>query len=207
MTDKLGVEWRLREVMTKPYACNARLAPQIEALAEVMQSHGIKAKDVRAIRVGVDSAAISHGLADHSLPTTSSEIQMSTPIAMALRLVSGANDFAAYADIALDDGPIPEPIADLARRVETYADAECTEMRSRGRMAKVSVETIDGRTVSALASAPRPADLREGDVLTKFRSLAARRVDDDTVEQIAEAVLHLETLKDVRTLTALLRPV
>jgi 2-methylcitrate dehydratase PrpD len=205
LVESLGTDWQLSHVMTKPYACNARLTPQIDALTKLIAEYNLRPSDIHRIRVGTDDAAVSHGLADPgSAGLSVSATQMSTPVAMALRIVRGANDFDAYFQLTLGDGIDAVAVADLAKRVETYVDDDCNSARPTRRIAKVIVATIDGRLLRAEAASPEPTDLREQDVVEKFHRLAADHLDEAAVQQVIEIVGDLEVLDDIRTLTNLL---
>jgi 2-methylcitrate dehydratase PrpD len=131
--------------------------------------------------------------------------KFSIPYAVAAALVRGAADVAAFDPAALGD----PKIRGLARRVKVSADPDMSPREVAHPTARVSITLRDGRTLEETttvvrgdAANPVPAE----DVMTKFRELSTPVLGELRCRRVMQAVHELDTLKDIRDLTAPLVP-
>jgi 2-methylcitrate dehydratase PrpD len=114
-------------------------------------------------------------------------------------------DVSAFAPAALTD----ERIRGLARRVEVSADPEMSPRRVDRPTARVCITLANGRVLEETATVvrgdaanPVPAE----EVVAKFVGLAAPVLGEARARRVVHTVHELDTLKDVRDLTASLVP-
>ena len=135
-------------------------------------------------------------------PRTAYDAQFSLPFSVAAALLDGRVGLDTYAAERLCD---PARLA-LADRVTHTVDPD--SLFPRGFPGWVRLRLKDGRTLEARApdgrgsrARPLPAEV----IVEKFRDNAARALPPPRVAEIERAVLALDTLGDVRALTALWR--
>lgn len=108
------------------FACSAgstpTAAPQSTSVATVMaglmKEHGLKAKDVERIEVGLNQRIIHHG-GSILEPHDALGAQFSLTFSLAIRLLKGSNDVVLYTDPAMWRDP--EVLA-VSKKIQTYAD-------------------------------------------------------------------------------------
>jgi 2-methylcitrate dehydratase PrpD len=125
------------------------------------------------------------------------------PHAVAAALVLGRTDVTAFYDDARTD----TRVRDLARRVEVRGDADMSMRAGDRPTARVTVTTVDGRTLTRETSvihgdAANPASRQE--LQEKFAFLATDVIGKERVADVVAAVDRLDRLADVRELTSLL---
>lgn len=132
-------------------------------------------------------------------PTTAYEALFSVPYVVALALVRGRVDLAAFHDEKLD---APEVLALTERTFCLDDPASDYPVHFPG---EVIVHLRDGRTLRCR----KPASLGSPDVplsreavVAKFMANATRAVDHATAERVAELVLNLEAASSLQDLMA-----
>jgi 2-methylcitrate dehydratase PrpD len=191
---------RIERNYFKFHACCLYNHPALDALDALRRAEGFAPDDVAA--VAVTSIPIITRLAEPEPPAMLAA-KFSVPHAVAAALVLGRTDVAAFTEPALRD----ERVRALARRV-TVAGDEAMSMRSGAPQAAVRVTLRDGRTLSRTTAvvhgdAANPRSREE--LVGKFSSLASETLGAARVRDVVDCVAGLETVKDVRDLTALLR--
>jgi 2-methylcitrate dehydratase PrpD len=132
-------------------------------------------------------------------PTTYHEAQMSLPYSVAVALKEGAALLPQYTDEKLAD---PE-IGRLAQLVRIVPDASLP----RGVSCRISVETVDGRSLTAQVDHPKGsiANPMTGDEMNaKVHRLADDVLGAVQVARLVETVGRLEEVKDLHELTSVL---
>jgi 2-methylcitrate dehydratase PrpD len=198
----LGESYRIEQNYFKFHACCRYNHFALDALERLRHAHRFEADDVVTVQV----TTIPFGLRmAEPEPTSMLAAKFSIPYAVAAALVRGSADVAAFEPAALGDPRIRA----LARRVEVSADPEMSPRRTDYPTGKVRLALRDGRVLEETttvvrgdAANPVPAD----DVLAKFLALASPVLGEPRARRVAETVHEVDTLKDVRELTALLAP-
>ncbi len=190
--------FRIERNYFKLHACCLYNHPALDAVQALAAETRIRPESVT--RVTVTSIPFVVHMANPEPPAMLAA-KFSVPYAVAAWLVLGRSDVSAFVDDAREDPRIRA----LARRVEIRAD-ETMAMRSGGPTARVSITLDDGRVLTREttvirgdAANPAPRDM----LLEKFTSLGAS-LGAERVRAVIGLVDRLETLKDVRELTALL---
>ncbi len=188
----LGTAWTIMRNYIKPYPVCRWAHASIDALDQVLTTHGIAADDVEAIEVGTfnEAAALFPGM-----PETTSEAQYSLAFALATRLVHGWIGPEHITGAGLRDETVARALELITVREDTRHSARFPEAR----WSDVTVRTRQGQTVQsgdvhAKGGPEAPMDLSE--IETKFGNLAVALTPE---RRQALWAMH-EVLLDPRTL-------
>ena len=198
----LGESYRIEENYFKFHACCRYNHFALDALGRLRRAHRVDADEVVSAHVTTIPFGLRMAEPD---PANMLAAKFSIPYAVAAALVTGAADVAAFEPAALGDPRIRA----LARRVEVSADPEMSPRRADRPTARVRLTFRDGRVLEETttvvrgdAADPVPAD----DVVAKFVSLSSPVLGEPRARRIPDVVGGLDTLEDLRHLTALLVP-
>ncbi len=169
LTDRLGSRWALAETSFKYHASCRHTHPAADALAKVMQDHGLAAADISRVITHVHQGAIDVlGAVTRPETVHQSKFSMGTVLALiALRQRAGMPEF----DAALND----QAVADFRDRVTMELDEEVDTAYPQRWIGKVSVVTQDGRTLQGRVDEPKgdPGNtLSREEIRSKVRGLA-----------------------------------
>jgi 2-methylcitrate dehydratase PrpD len=198
--DRVGV-YRIERNYFKFHACCLYNHPVLDAVQSLVHREGFGADDIQRIRV--TSLPFVVRMADPT-PANMLAAKFSIPHAVAAAVVKGTTDVSAFTDAVREDARVRR----LAARVEVAGDDTMSLRGGPDRpTARVSVELGDGRILTREAAIvhgdavnPRPPH----ELQAKFRALASETLDAGRVSRIVEMAARLETLPDLRGLTALL---
>jgi len=197
----LGQRWELLAsgLAVKPYPSCALTHPAIDALLDLRAGHGLEAGAVAEVEVGVNE--VVPDVLQHTRPGNALERKFSMQFCAASALASGRVDMACF-----EDGPVRDAATrELMERVRMVVDPGLPQGREQHAWSRVTVRLRDGRV---LASPPRGASghpdqpLTDAQLRAKFLGCAAPVLGTDEAEALADQVLHLEDVPDVRALTA-----
>ena len=198
----LGVEaLRIEQNYFKFHACCLYNHPVLDAVAALVDSNEFGAQDVA--RVMVTTVPFAQRMAQ-GLPDNMLSAKFHIPYAVAVLLTKGRSDVSAFLPQAVED---PE-VRHLAQRVEVETEPAMSMLRSDYPCARVTVALKDGRTLTESTTFVR-GDFEnrrsEEELQQKFNSLTSPSLGEDGVGKVISVLDHLQDLKDVRKLTALLR--
>ena len=117
----------------------------------------------------------------------------------------GTADVAAFEPAALGDPRVRA----LAGRVEVIADPDMSPLRADQSTARLRIALSDGHVLEETTTEVRGDALNPvpaADVVAKFLALAAPVLGQPRARRAVEAVHEVDTLKDIRDLTASLTP-
>lgn len=149
LTDGLGTRWTVLETSFKYHASCRHTHPAADALLSVLQTHNLKAEDVAAVTTHVHQAAIDV-LGPVTNPTTvhQAKFSMGTVLALAARHGhAGLSEF----DAAIGD----DQVAAFRDRVTMERDDEVEAAYPKRWIGKVTVNTLDGRTLTGRVDEPK----------------------------------------------------
>jgi 2-methylcitrate dehydratase PrpD len=199
--DELGGEWQILRsgIAVKPYPSCALTHSAIDALVELRAKHAIDAAEVEDVEVGVNHVVPE--VLRHPVPSNALERKFSMPYCAAAALGRGAvgiDDF--------EDGPVRDPgVAALVPRVRMVVDPSLPDALEQQAWSRVTVRLTDGRT---FAEGPRGASghpsapLSETQLRDKFLGCAAGVLGRDQAAAVADQLLQLDAVPDIRALTA-----
>lgn len=201
ITEKVGQEFGVMHAYFKKHPVAGPLQSSIEVLAALIKEHGIKAKDVDRIDVGLNERFILHG-AGISVPHDTIGAQFSLAFSLAIRLLKGSNALSLYADPALWRDP---QVLALSKKVHAYADPEAkgaTRYASRIRITLTSGKIVEGKLPYPKGTPRNPLTREERE--EKFGRLAGTVLPRERVVRIVRMVDDVEQLRDMADLAALL---
>jgi 2-methylcitrate dehydratase PrpD len=197
MVDALGSRFEILGATLKRWSVGAPVQAAVDATLTLMSGHGIGARDVEALTITTP---------DNEAPIVSNSHMCDVNIQhlVAVTLLDGGLDFAAAHDAKrMRD----RKVLALKARMKLIPCAELTVARP-ARQCIIAIRTRDGRelrhhTIAVTGSPERPMSRQEvadkaldlmGPVLGKKRSAA-----------VVECVWNLERIRDMRTLSRMLR--
>jgi len=204
LTEGLGASFAVLRTSMKPYGCCRYIHPAVDAILELVEKHHIRPDDVEHVEIGLVNSALRLVAGDEKFnPETTVDAQFSMPYTAALAIAKRRVMLDDYAYEALRD----DAILSLAKKVHVRHEPEAEKHFPARWPARVRIRTKDGVSREAWAytakgSPERPLTAKE--VEEKFLSGAsmARLLNP---KDIIHRVGQLDRLKDIRSLTELLR--
>ena len=154
----------------KLHAACRHIHPSIDALLSLMQTHGLKAQDIRAVQVSTYPVAVDF-CGSPNLPATAEGAKFSIALSLALAARHGDVAEHRYTEAEVTDAALRR----WAGQVSSQAGARWAEAYPRERGATVAITDASGRRleeVRALAKGEPECPASEQDLLAKFRQNA-----------------------------------
>jgi 2-methylcitrate dehydratase PrpD len=193
-----GEPYRIEQNYFKLHACCRYNHFALEAIGSLRARRQLRADDVARVEV----VTIPFGLRmAEPAPTNPLAARFSIPYAVAAALVLGRTDVTAFESPALEDPRLRA----LARRVAVTVDPTMSPRSAGDPTAKVRVHLRDGTQLDATAGVPRGDAVNPvpgAEIEGKFLVLAEPVLGAGPSREVVESVRRVETLKDVRDLTA-----
>lgn len=196
-THELRVNWKMGRVSIKPYASCRGTHAAIDSLDSLIRQNNLVADDIAYIDVRL--SAFLDGMCGGRVADTLPAAQMSLPYALAARLVLGSAGLEAYRA----DRRNNSDIAEILSRIILTVDAE----QKPDEEPFVTIVTNDGDTLTERVEIPlgSPANpVSDEALVAKYSNLGRMVWPETVVDELAEKVLHLDTVQDMNEITALL---
>jgi 2-methylcitrate dehydratase PrpD len=199
VTDGLGTRWELENIALRLWPSASTIQGFITAMFELVEKHGLRLDQVRALRVSLSKTAVDlHGI----FPRYRGKFEalLSTHYCAAAILQDQALSLAQFEPARYND---PALARFAAEQVEIRADPALT-----GVQCAVEAQTADGRTLAARCDHPRGSPenpLARAQIEDKFRTYARALLPAATIEEAIGAISKLEDLESVRRLMDLVR--
>ena len=199
--DELGREWQIVRsgIAVKPYPSCALTHSAIDALIALRAAHGVTAAQVEDVEVGVNHVVPE--VLRYPTPSNGLERKFSMPYCAAAALGRGhvgIEDF--------EDGPVRDAaVAALVPRVRMVIDPSLPDGLEHHAWSRVTVRLSDGRTLGGPprgASGHPDAPLTDAQLREKFLGCAAGVLGRGDAEAVAEQIVQLDMVPDIRALTA-----
>ena len=192
---------RIQQNYFKLHACCLYNHPVLDGVQNLIRREEFDAQDVDRIRVEAPPLA---AIMTDPEPDNMLAAKFSLPYAVATAVVHRSTDITAFYPERVRD---PETRS-LARRVDVVIDPQMNLRRYDYPAARVTLSLRDGRTLSESVVTHHgdyqsPASRQE--LEDKFTFLAQDILGEEQTKQVIETVDRLDTLEDIRELTALLR--
>lgn len=170
LSDQLGTRWATAETSFKYHACCRHTHPAADALAQVMQSHRLRAAELKRVIAHVHQGAIDV-LGSVLSPSSvhQSKFSMGTVLALVAR-------FGHAGLVEFEQHYAEQETRSLCERVEMLLDAEVDAAYPQRWMGKVTVYTFDGREFKERIDEPKgdPGNpLSRAEITAKALRLAA----------------------------------
>ncbi len=140
----LGQDFHITRLTFKNHIGCGHTFAAIDGALALQREQGIRAEDIRRVRIGTYSPALE--IACYDQPTTANEARFSLKYVVASALAHGSVRLAAYEPARLDD-PVTRA---LMERIDALVDPELDAAFPGKRAARIEIETTDGRQFSYL---------------------------------------------------------
>lgn len=183
LVDRLGERWALTETSFKFHASCRHTHPAADALLAVVEAHELEPDAIAHVTTHVHQAAIDV-LGPVTDPQTVHQAKFSMPATLGLIAVHRRAGMAEFDAVLGDDRVRP-----FLSKVEMKPDEEVEAAYPDRWIGKVSVRTVDGRTLEARVDEPKgdPGNtLSRAEIDDKARRLAlyGRAVDERELETL-----------------------
>ena len=195
---ELGETWKIMRCSIKPHASCRSTHAAIDATLSLRREQPCDPLQLQGVHVRL-SAFVANMCGGRDLRNLASS-QMSLPFAVGSALVNGHAGLAAYLDPARHDARVSA----VMERVVLEVDPSMSDLDEP----VITLTTPDAppRSRQVLTPLGDPGNpLPEADLLAKYRSLAGIVLDEASAGALAQALLELEQLADVRVLTGWLK--
>jgi 2-methylcitrate dehydratase PrpD len=202
---KLGHPWTFAQpgVSIKPHPSGSLTHPGMTEMLRLIHEHGIRAADVKRVRVGTNSN-MPNALIHHR-PTNELQAKFSMEFCMAILLLDGRAGLSEFTDEVV----LRPDVQAMLRKVDFEVDEEAERAGYHKMTTIIDIELVDGRKVSGRADFGKgsPANpMTYEEVAQKFRECAEfARFPPKRADEVVGLVRDLETLSSIDRLTALLR--
>jgi 2-methylcitrate dehydratase PrpD len=193
VTNRLGVDFDLRENTYKPFPCGIVIHPTIDACIQIARSHTIKARDIAAVRLQVTPLVLD--LCRKKDISVGLEGKFSVYHAAAIGLVRGKAGLQEFTDETVND---PEVKAVRETKVIATADPTIAEDAVHVEVEFVSGERIHKQVDHAIGNLGRPMTDRE--LEEKFLDQAALVLPSAQVRELIALCWKAGELGDMRRL-------
>lgn len=206
---KFGIEFDITLIMYKPYACGGGIHPSLTAIDQLRAEHDVASADVEEVVIRTSQHVIdtfATPIETKRAPVSGPQAQHSLPYAAATLLVDGVALVEQFTDEAVKR---PDVLA-LAQRIRVVADPGIKSDDPEDEPAGVLIRLTDGRELRAEVHGGKGSlavPMSAGELVGKYRALAAPLIGEVTARQIESRILDLATTEDVSDIpAALARP-
>jgi len=197
----LGKDFQITNVYFKRHAACRHIHAALDAIEEIVAKNRLGAEQIASI--DIETYSIAKNLTGH-LVTTDSELaaKFSTPVAIALYLVFGKTDSAAFNKQNISDGSVQA----LAQKVTVTANPDFDAEYPGKRTARVCIKTKNQayRNEVACAKGEPENPLSDEAFIDKYETNARVLYSADQAKRIQEAVFNIENMQ-IRELTDMLK--
>ncbi len=199
LTRDLGTRWWIEEARPKRYPSGTHNQQALHAFAGLLREVRLRGDAISAVKVG--RAIATDGVFADAAPADHVSAQFSLPFAMA-SLVCGIAP--REWDTAVTDRGVRAfaervTIKPDARAIAEFAALSSADVRSPWSL-RTHVEVV-GNTGTYERWSEYPS-FTDAEAAAKLREYCAGILDEQTMDQVIERALRLETLDDIRELTA-----
>lgn len=193
----LGSDWRLRNAAIKPYASCRDTHSAVDAVRRILARSPITPDDVGALEVRVNE--FLNGMVGGRTFATLPAAQMSLPYAVSAAIVLRTNGLSAYSEANRRDPRLASMVERVAMKLDPTVESSSHS--------SVTMVLKDGTRLEEATSIPLGAPenpVSDKDLIAKFDELAEVVISRDASKTLANALLSIESVDDVRTLLPLL---
>lgn len=191
----LGAQWLFTEIMIKKYSCCFLLHRQVDSLLQLRKEHGFTYDDVDRIDVLGSPADV---LCDRPEPKTEGDLQFSFHHALGAALLDGDLGLEHFEAGAIDDPRIAAARSKVRVTIDPGLSKIIMEAPARIGVTLRSGTVLTAERMYPIGSIQEP--LSVDGVRQVYRKFAKGILVGDTIDRVADAVLDLENVRDVRPL-------
>ena len=187
----LGRNWKLSRVSIKPHASCRSTHSTIDAVDDLMAEYGFKADEITEILVVINPFV--YGMCGGTAIHPMNAAQLSIPYSVAADLVYGSASLASFTRDKRENPKIAETMAKIKFEID--------RKQKDGDEPIVQVTLADGRVFEKRVPMPLGSPVNpvtDEALLKKFRSVVGMVLSAEDTDLLAERLMHLAELKDVR---------
>jgi 2-methylcitrate dehydratase PrpD len=189
-------------IAIKQYPCCGSTHPAIDCAIELYQTQSFTLKDIARVDIWIHSRRLQH--TNRPQPRTGLDAKFSVQYVVSRALIDGFVSLEHFEGRAFEDaqvtGLLPHVFA------QPYDDSQFDPSNHFGGEVRVTLKS--GQILTAKVQQPlgrtSANPLPEERLKTKFELCAARVINAQATAQAYDAILRIESIEDVRTITALL---
>lgn len=189
----LGKSWEAENLAQKYHAsCHATHSP-IEAALEIVNKERIQPGRIKSLEI--HSSQISLDVAGKLKPNSGLEAKFSIPYCVSNAILRGTTGTQAFTDKKVNDPAVRE----FMSRITVCLDETMEALEAR-----VTVHTDDGKVYSAFSDILEhipDLETKKAKIKEKYTDLCGPVLGDAKTKDLAEVILSLEDLANVRELT------
>jgi 2-methylcitrate dehydratase PrpD len=207
LIEGLKGRFRIMDTGLKLHACCRYNQSAIDATLELMRDYNLNHEKIEKIRVEIFQAAfplVVDPWEEKMNPKTDVQAQFSLPYTVATAIVRGKVSFDEFNQRALGDLITKS----VMKKVEVSHDPELDKVFPRSWPARVKIRTTDGQDIDKKVDCPKgdvDNPLSEDELVMRFKEHSDRVFDRTQQGRVVESLRQVESLKDMRELTVLLR--
>jgi len=198
VTDKLGVDFDLRENTYKPFPCGIVIHPTIDACSQIARERTIQPRQVAAVRLRV--APLVLDLCNKKDISVGLEGKFSVYHAAAIGLVRGKAGLGEFSDATVNNPDVKF----VRERVTAVADPAIAEDAVAVEVELAGGERVAKRVDHAIGNLGRP--MTDAELEEKFVDQAARVLPSEQVRELIALCWKSAELNDVRQLAEAATP-
>ncbi|MFQ5923429.1 MAG: MmgE/PrpD family protein, partial [Anaerolineales bacterium] len=198
--EDLGSAWRVRELYFKPYPCCRWAHPAIDAALTLVSEHSISASEISAMEIYTFEEA-AH--LDHARPQNTEQAQYSLPFPVAAAIIHGNLN----PSHVQHPGLIDERILELAEKVDIQVDADLDARFPAEALARMRLNTSDGRTLESGITAARGGSenpMDDDELIEKFQAAVSGSIAQERAQAIQSACWRCAQMESIHELVELL---
>jgi 2-methylcitrate dehydratase PrpD len=202
ITDGLGESYEISSNSLKAYPTILCSHSAIQAVQEMMKTHGIDASDIVKIHLRVSETAKGQG--KNYNPTTNLAARLSTPFCVAMAAVEENVSLNQFTEETLGN----RRIRDLMARIDIDDDHSLNEKYPETLASVVRIETRDRGVLNHEVIYPKgntKKPLSQQDIAAKFLGLCSHSMDRHQSEELLEMIFSLDRLGSIAALVNLLQ--
>ena len=197
----LGTRWEILDtgITVKLHPSCAATHPSLDVLLDISRRHTLDSDLIECLDVEVDS--MTPRLLLYDRPTTGLEAKFSMPFCAAAALVHGRIGVDTFDAARIHEPAVQQLMGRVTMRANPAFDAAAPLSRTR-----VTVRLRDGRVLTQDGDGARgyPGRFTDDELQSKFRDCTRRSLSPAAIDRAWDALKTIETIGDVRELTALL---
>ena len=200
VTDDLGQRWEFEEIALRLWPSASSIQGMNTALFDVLEKRPFKLKDIKRAQIKLTPTVFNlHGKL--SKYKAKFDALISAHYTAAVIIEDHAFTLDQFTPARYDDPVLRRAAAEL---IDIQPDDSLADVQ-----ATVDIELTDGTKIAQRCNSPRgSADnrLTRGQIESKFRTYAQKRLSDANIERVIAAVWALEDLRSARELMQSMRP-
>lgn len=203
LTAGFGEVWQTMGIALKFYACVGTNHTTLDAIRDMQAERPFGAGDVKKVVVRGSEVTVNHvGWKYEPQGLTSAQLNM--PYCVATWLLDGD----CFVDQFTEDKVADPARMAIAKRVEVVHDPAITALGAKFRhKVHVEVHLNEGWVLKRTVESPRGSEKKfasESEIVAKFEKLALKSLPGRQVDELRDAMLGLEKLKDASKIARLL---